>query len=160
MHEQSETKLRQLERLTTGREGLFSLCLLTYASSEQRERLAGLLKTRLGATEVVEVRVTDEVSTDDLIDRIGVGGKAPVQVMDLDQWPEGLKNAAYRLNLARPKFAERCSRTILVWLRDAELTTVLKASPDLCAWSSGIFEFHDTPLDGETVGHPEQGEPR
>ena len=48
---------------------------------------------------------------------------------------------AYRLNLAREKFAETSNRPILIWARDELVTTFMRRSPDLWAWTSGAFDF-------------------
>lgn len=147
MDEEDRNTERRLKRAVAGRE-TFTLCLLSYDNTRQRDALAAQLAESTGATTIVELTPDDEPSTDALISRLaGAPGSPGVQVIGAERWPEGIAELAYRLNLARPKVAEECRRPVAIWLQDDDVKTFLVNGGDFCEFRSGIFEFHKTAAD-------------
>ena len=141
MRQEEQETGRRLRRALTGRRS-FTLCFLTYADRKQRDRLSAHFAETLDANELVRLTPQDEPNTPALLKRMaGEPGTPPLQIQDIEQWPEELETLAYRLNLARERFAETCNRPILIWARDEQVTTFVTRSPDLWAWTSGTFDL-------------------
>lgn len=74
---------------------------MCYRTREQRDRIAAHLDELIGARARVRFGPDDELSTPSVRRRLAGGGETtPIQVLDANRWPEGLK-LAYRLNPAR-----------------------------------------------------------
>ena len=131
----------RLKRLLDGRRS-FTLCFLIYETEAGRRERAAALADEMGAREIVRFTEHEARSNRAVVEKLrGTGSSTPVQVMDPDRWPEGLETLAYRLNLGRELLTERCQRPILIWARDAEVTTFAKKSADLWAVSSGTYDL-------------------
>ncbi len=147
MDEEGRNTERRLQRVCTGRE-TFTLCLLTYDNTRQRDALAAQLAESTRAKTIVELTPDDEASTDALIKRMAIEPGSPgVQVVGAERWPEGLENLAYRLNLARPNVCEQCQGPVVIWLQDDDVGTFLTNAGDFCEFRAGIFEFHKSVVD-------------
>ena len=141
MNAHETEQYRMLARLLTGKDR-WTLCFLIYETREQRDRMAAQLAELLEARATVRFGPHDKTSTRAVRRRLaGNGEKTPVQVLDADRWPEGLKTLAYRLNLAREALPEDTDRAVLVWGSDDDITTFARSSADLWDWRSGVFDF-------------------
>ena len=136
-----QTTAQRLERTVAGRQSM-TLCYLVYESEEQRERLSGHIAKRLNAHKEVSLADARENSMQALIEQLeGPPGSPPIQVKDPAGWPGGAAGVGQMLQLARGRMSSECARPVLVWAKDAELTTLMRAGEDLHSWSSGTFDF-------------------
>ena len=136
-----QTTAQRLERTVAGRQSM-TLCYLVYESEEQRERLSGHIAERLNAHKGVSLADARENSVQALVEQLeGPPGSPPIQVKEPAGWPGGAAGLGQMLQLARGRMSSECARPVLVWAKDAELTTLMRAGEDLHSWSSGTFDF-------------------
>lgn len=154
--------LLRLQKLLSGRQS-FTLVILAYSDSAYRNRLVDYLQDATSREPAAEPwndgqpsspnpQVVDAQRADGnfgvLLDRLAEASEVQdiVHLVGVELWPEGLTSLWHALNYQREQIAERCPKSLLLWILRDNVASLALEAPDLWAWRSGVFDFGNHPV--------------